>query len=232
MKVSSGYKSLLFITCLIIIVFCGCSRYQYIGVDSKLYQNEKKEFVNETDTVILKYTFAGENLPVTISIYNKLQQPVYIDLTRSTVVMNNIQLQDVFYREGQNGFIAPLSYLTLIGNPIVNQLIDVNTLDTSTKKPMETSTGTIFTYDEKTTPLYFRSILAISPNEDYSNPTFFDYSFWVSSVLQTMDGPGTITYNPSNQFYIRKNTGFGKFLGWTTLSALVIIGLSLPGQGY
>jgi hypothetical protein len=232
MRISAGYKSLLLITSLSIIVFCSCSRYQYIGVDSKLYQNEKKEFVNENDTVILKYTFAGENLPVTISIYNKLLQPVYIDLTRSTVVLNNIQLQDVFYREGQSGFIAPLSYVTLTSNPIMSQFIDVSSKDTFTKKPMETSTGTIFTYDEKTTPLYFRSILALSPNEDYSNPTFFDYSFWVSTVLQTIDGPGSITYNPLNQFYIRKNTGFGKFLGFTTLSALVIIGLSVPGQGY
>jgi len=64
-----------------------------------LYQNEKKEFVIENDTALLKYTFAGENFPITISIFNKLLQPLYVDLGRSTVIINNFQINDPFYHD-------------------------------------------------------------------------------------------------------------------------------------
>ena len=64
----------------IILIFTGysCSQYQYISINSNLNHNEEKEFINENDTVLIKYTFADENIPLIITIYNKLQQPIYI----------------------------------------------------------------------------------------------------------------------------------------------------------
>lgn len=230
MKVSLTSKSLLFLLYISIIILTGCSRYQYISINSNLYQNEQKEFINENDTVMIKYTFAGENLPITISIFNKLLQPLYVDLGRSTVIINNLQINGTFYRDGQIDFIAPLSYVTLTSNPLKDQFISVNPEDSLTNLTINTVEGKLRSFNVETTPLYFRSILALTPNEDYSYPTFYDYSFWVSDILQTMNSPASITYKPSNRFYIRKKTGFGKSFGWIVLSALVILRLSLPGQ--
>jgi len=223
-------KSLPFLSCICIIILSGCSRYQYISINSNLYQNEKKEFVIENDTALLKYTFAGENFPITISIFNKLQQPIYVDLGRSTVIINNFQINDPFYHDGQIDFIAPLSYVTLTSNPLKDQFINVNPQDSLEGVPIATILGKNHSFNEKTTPLYFRSILALTTQEDYTYPAFFDYSFWVSDILQTMTSPASMTYKPSNQFYIREKTGFGKSFGWIVLAALVIVRLSLPGQ--
>ena len=81
------------------IMVAGCNRYQYMYVSSHLDQNEKKEFILENDTVQIKYSFTGENFPLTITLYNKLSQPIYIDLERSTVVMNNMQIAARFTRK-------------------------------------------------------------------------------------------------------------------------------------
>jgi hypothetical protein len=88
-----------------------------------------------------------------------------------------------------------------------------------------------YSYNEGSTPLFFRSILALTTNEDYSAPTYFDYSFWASDIIQTSAGPALMAYNPPNQFFIRRETKSGNFLGWTAIIAtLVILITLLPGH--
>jgi len=174
---------------LFMIMLSGCSRYQYMYVSSNLDQNDKKEFIVENDTVQIKYSFTGENFPLTITLYNKLRQPIYIDLERSTVVINNIQIAGPFYRENQISFVAPLSFATLYSNPLKDQLIELNPKDSSIHEVTQINIGKLYSFDEATTPVYFRIILALTVNDDYSYPTFFDYSFWVSDILQTTTVP-------------------------------------------
>jgi hypothetical protein len=216
-----------------LIVVTGCSKYQYVFVDSHMYRNEKKEFITETDTVMLKYTFSGENFPINLTIYNKLQQPLYIDWGRSVVIINNIQMDGSFYRDGQVSFIAPLSYVNVTSNKLLNQFINIPQKEMQKYVILTGSgnTGKKYSFDEKSTPLFFRSVLALTTNEDYSAPTFFDYSFWVSDVIQAAVGPKSITYNAPNQFYIQKSTGFGTFMGWTGLiAAIILLGAVSSGE--
>jgi len=206
-----------------IILLSGCSSYQYMSVNSYLEQNESQEFIFENDTIQLKYSFPGENLQITILLFNKLRQPLYLDLERSTVVINNYQVENPFDPEGQVNFIAPLSYAKIISYPLSDQMIKLNPKDSLIEKTTLNNVGRIYSYNEETTPLYFRIILAITANDDYSSPTFFDYSFWVSDILQTSTGPKSMKYNPSNQFYVGKTTGFGKVLGWTGVILLLFL---------
>ena len=60
------------------LLLSGCSKFQYVYIDSHLQQNEKKEFTTENDTVMIKYSFAGKDFPITLTIFNKLNQPLYI----------------------------------------------------------------------------------------------------------------------------------------------------------
>ena len=206
-----------------LILLAGCSRYQYMYVSSHLDQNDKKEFIVENDTVQIKYSFAGENFPLTITLYNKLRQPIYIDLERSTVVMNNMQIAGPFYRENQISFVAPLSFATLYSNTLKDQPIELNPKDTSIHEVTKNKLGIVYSFDEATTPIYFRIILALTVNDDYSYPTFFDYSFWVSDILQTSAGPKSMPDKPSNQFYIEKTTSFGIMSGWVGVIGLTLL---------
>ena len=208
---------------LFVIMLSGCSRYQYMYVSSNLDQNDKKEFIVENDTVQIKYSFTGENFPLTITLYNKLRQPIYIDLERSTVVINNIQIAGPFYRENQISFVAPLSFATLYSNPLKDQLIELNPKDSSIHEVTQINIGKLYSFDEATTKVYFRIILALTVNDDYSYPTFFDYSFWVSDILQTTTGPKSMPDKPSNQFYIGKPTGFGIVSGWAGILGITVL---------
>jgi hypothetical protein len=210
-----------------ILLMSACSRFQYASVDSYLPKNDSGEYVVENDTVLIRFSFAGQNLSLSVDIYNKLRQPVYLDLERSLIVLNDEQISGSFYGENQISFIAPLSNAGITSVPLRDKLFEINEKDQSLQKTIVVNEGTNYSYDINNTPLYFRVILAISPNENYSMPTFFDYSFWVSDILQSMGGPKTISQKPSNMFYIKKATGFGNVIFWTAVITVLLIGGAL-----
>jgi hypothetical protein len=183
---------------------CSCSRYQYVFVDSHLNRNDKKEFITENDTVQIKYSFAGENFPIIINIFNKLQEPIYIDWSRSVIVMNHNQITGSFDHEGQISFIAPNSTVKIYSNRLKDTFFNLNINDPAAKISITSGSisGTRYQFDEKSTPLSFRSILALTTHEDYSFPTFFDNSFWISDIIES---GSESTTNSMNQFFIRKN---------------------------
>jgi hypothetical protein len=213
------------------LLLSGCSKFQYVFIDSHLHQNEKKEFITENDTVMIKYSFAGENFPITLTILNKLNQPLYIDWDRSVVVINNLQANGPFYHENQANFIAPLSSVIVTSNQLRSEFIKVEQNDPGTKfcLPGGGASGMKYSFDEKTTPLFFRNILALTTNEDYSIPTFFDYSFWVSDIFQTSAGSSSMPYAPLNRFLIRKTTAAGNIMGWTALISVTILAAAIGG---
>jgi hypothetical protein len=215
------------------LVLTGCAQYQYVFVDSHLRQNDKKEFIKENDTVTILYSFVGENFPVTLTITNKLQQPLYIDWDRSVAVINDVQVDSPFNNEGQVGFIAPLSSVTISGNSLRSQFIELDPNDPRIKVEMTGGSmkGVKYTYTENSTPLFFRTVLALTTNENLSIPTFYDYSFWVSDIVESASEPNSVTYNPQNKFFIKKESKSGKIFGWTVLLATsLILGGLTSGQ--
>jgi len=73
------------------LLFCfSCTTFQYVTVSSSgVAKNDRNEFVVENDSLRLVYNFSGFNGPIKISIYNKLDVPVYIDWQRSAVIEND-----------------------------------------------------------------------------------------------------------------------------------------------
>jgi hypothetical protein len=197
-------KCLLFSSFIFIIILSGCSRYQYISINSNIPQTENKDFVIENDTVIIRYTFAGQGLPLIMTLYNKLLQPVYIDYSRSTVIINNYQKEGAVFNEGEPGFIAPRSYVKLKSVPLRVAFFNPGSQDTIKKVVFGSKTGKKHTYNEESTPFFFRSILALTTYEDYIYPTFFDYSFWVSDVIESRSKPASIKDLQPNQTYIKR----------------------------
>lgn len=70
------------------IVLSGCSTYQYAALDSELEKDENSAFINENDTVKILYSFTGRNCPVTIQVFNKLQKAIYIDWSKSAIILD------------------------------------------------------------------------------------------------------------------------------------------------
>lgn len=76
---------------LVLVAAClaSCSQYQYLTLNSsQLTKNDKHQFVFENDTVRLIYDFNGEGGPISINIFNKSSQPLYINWKKSAIIRN------------------------------------------------------------------------------------------------------------------------------------------------
>jgi len=228
--------NLYFLGFIIIIVMTGCSQYQYLTISSDINKNEKNEFINEDDTASIKYTFNGENCPIKIGIYNKLQQPIFVDLGQSCVIVDgkkNAYLNDNIIERVT--FIPPLSYIDLPVITIKSIFFNLGSMDSLTKSISHNQNGQVdlktHLFEEKNTPLYFRSYLTLSTHEDFASVRYFDTSFWISGIAQSTYSPSSLGYEPSNQSYLRRTTGFGTIMGCTALVGLLfLIGLTNSGN--
>src|SRR6187402_1014325 len=73
---------------LILSGLTGCMKYQYATVHSNLNQTQNKEFISENDSVKVVYDFNGRDLPVYLTVYNKLDRPLYIDWKISSLIID------------------------------------------------------------------------------------------------------------------------------------------------
>lgn len=69
-----------------ILLCAACTQYQYITLNSDVYRQDDQHFVWENDTVSIQYIFSGAYCPLTVHIYNKMGQPLYVDWKKSAVV--------------------------------------------------------------------------------------------------------------------------------------------------
>ncbi len=72
---------------LLLILISGCTRYQYIAITGDTPQNKQQNFVVENDTARIVYSFRGMNFPVTVEVYNKLNIPLYVDWSKSALIV-------------------------------------------------------------------------------------------------------------------------------------------------
>ena len=82
----------LFVFAALLLGLSACSSYYYSMLNSNDpvgEKNERGDFVQENDTVRISYRFWGENAPVTITIYNKLDEPLYVDWAKLTITLKS-----------------------------------------------------------------------------------------------------------------------------------------------
>lgn len=81
-------KKLLIICLAATALLSACSTYQMNTVRSTNTTLDEKtgEFKLENDSVRIVYSFAGQNAPIHMDIYNKLTEPVYVDWERSALI--------------------------------------------------------------------------------------------------------------------------------------------------
>jgi len=77
----------------LIIGLSSCSSYYYSILDSddwEGYKNRQGDFVQENDSVRISYSFSGEDAPVYIAVYNKTDVPLFVDWTRSGIIIDDV----------------------------------------------------------------------------------------------------------------------------------------------
>lgn len=96
-------KTIAYLAGMMSMLFClsGCSSYYYSTLSSNDQyggSDENNDFVQENDSVRISYCFYGENAPISISIYNKLEQPLFVDWQRSALIIDDVATS---YYQGQ-----------------------------------------------------------------------------------------------------------------------------------
>ena len=220
------------ITAFVLLFLSGCAEYQYVTVDSGLDKADKQQYYYENDSLRINYTFAGPDFKVTTTVFNKMDQPLYVDWQKSAVVLDSQQMDDAYKINGLDGFIAPHSNLSVTSNILIDQFFNVRATNHEEGKGSENAnerTGHAIQYSDSVSPMHVRSILALTSNNDLSDPIYFDSPFYVSGIKKTFSGPLSTQELPQNQFYLKRETGFGKFMGWTGALALILALAALGG---
>lgn len=72
-----------------LLTLSACSTYQYMTLDSpQLQKNDKNQLILENDTLRLTYNFEGKGGPISIHIYNKTDQPLFVNWKKSALIRN------------------------------------------------------------------------------------------------------------------------------------------------
>jgi len=75
---------------LILLAFSSCTSYQYLTLDSpEVQKNDKKEFSWQNDTLRLTYNFHGEGGPVSLTVFNKTDKPLYVNWKKSALIRDS-----------------------------------------------------------------------------------------------------------------------------------------------
>ena len=84
-------KKLLIIPLAAMTLLSACSTYQMSTLSSTNTAHDEKTglFKLENDSVKIQYSFAGKNAPIQLNIYNKLNEPLYIDWERSAMILDD-----------------------------------------------------------------------------------------------------------------------------------------------
>ncbi len=85
---AAGFNYVLSSAVLILLILSSCSQYQYITINGNTHPNNEQKFVAENDTAKIVYSFNGANFPVTVEVFNKLNKPLYVDWTKSALIID------------------------------------------------------------------------------------------------------------------------------------------------
>jgi hypothetical protein len=79
----------LILSAALLLTLSACSTYQYMTIDSQqLKKTPQNQFSLENDTLRLTYNINGKGGLLTISIYNKTDQPLFVNWKKSALIRN------------------------------------------------------------------------------------------------------------------------------------------------
>ena len=76
-----------------ILSLASCTSYNYITMDSSdVPLDRSKAFLWETDTITVAYQFGGEGGQMTVTVFNKSNQPLFVNWKKSAVIRDGMMV--------------------------------------------------------------------------------------------------------------------------------------------
>lgn len=219
-------KTLFFIPILSFMLMSSCTSYQYVTLSGNLPQGESNDFYVENDSVLVWFSFDGQYEPVTLEINNKLSKPVYVDWSKSSIIINGesynynpVNIVDI---------IPPQAYITRTPANLSWTPYELPDKEQGTKVQLMSGYNTYsarrYDFEPEQTPLAFRCFLSLSTDEAFSAPFFIDSDFWVSAITTTTQAEPSAFQRLGNQFYLSQATNAGIAMsGLGTVSLLLLL---------
>lgn len=229
---------------LILAVCSSCSVYQYNVLESDIPGNADEPFTMENDTLRLRYSFPKGQ--ATIEILNKSKNPLYIDWSRSAMIVDGKSSQywtdqstvELTTREYKAQLSRNLSYTTgVISHTSPITFIPPNAEVTHApfnilyqSQPAVRYKRDEQEYTSESSPLKFRSYLFLSFDQDFTHPITPDHTFWLSERRQTTE---PIPFKPRQNSYSGSvlTKGGGAVIGvLAVIAAIPLVALYVAAQ--
>lgn len=201
----------------LIFLFTSCSSTFYYSTLNTANEYVKKvdngDFLIETDSLWIAYCFKGENAPMQITIFNKLDEPLFVDWEHSALIIDSIPYpytgaEAMLYESDslstksdyihaiENGDIemsenistippnTMLSNIPLYLNPNLSKL-DKKLFKNGSMSDKYGDTKKIdrADFDEQNSPFKFKSLLTIYARE--GNAMQFEQDFFLTNQIKT-----------------------------------------------
>lgn len=190
-----------------------CAKYQYFTIDSHLPKKSNGVMAHEDDALIIQYSFT-ENGHLNVDIQNKQEHLIYIDWTRSSIIVDDTSIP--FYSTKQqlkgrtetidffdtgiestnfNGtitgspnrsYIPPKARITKTFDRLPIQFMKLKGYYSYEKHTVGYNNFKRYSFSEQDSLGYFRSYLYVNNNEDDVQPDTYDHSFWISGINESL----------------------------------------------
>ena len=210
-------------------IISSCAQYQYMMVSSdQLPKNSQQEFIAESDTAKITYRFNGKDGAVSITIHNKLAEPLEIDWRKSaliiqgeaksyfssTIRMNgtaridtipqpSAQLSGVLVMNEPVEFIPPNASFTRVPLNLSVNSFTGSSLETQQKQTYQISPEVsakyrMLQFNAQESPFNFRSYLSFKTGKS-EKEFFVEHRFFVSEIWQSNTPPDQFPPKFTNQ---------------------------------
>lgn len=195
--------------CLVLQFSCTNSIYHVASVQSEQVRLINRDFVYENDCLKVIYNLWEPGGRMRFLVFNKTDQPLYIDWSKSFLELNGTKTAysqlpkgtttDTVHYVYQNTFvepyrvtahnnqrteIAPQMYVAMADIPIQQPVLHRKTKES------------LFTYTQANAPLQLKHQLAYLTDNNLTNPQIVAHSFWIDKIEVVRIGKLTRLYGP------------------------------------
>lgn len=215
---------------------------------------ENGDFLLETDSLWIAYCFKGNGAPIQITVFNKLDVPLYVDWGKSALIINDMAMtyagkemkySEEWYEYGRDISVSSADNITFIPpNTMISETplyLSPNFEHINKKAYRKSRMGTHYKesvtvqridYIEEDSPLKFKSYLTIYAQPE--KPMTFKQDFYIANIIKATGlKPAELAGNMAERgdfLYVEKpanNTAL-----YTTLTVVTVTGLAVVGLLY
>lgn len=220
------------------LAFSSCATTYYCATmntnDAETVKNEYGEFLIESDSLDVAYSFYGENAPITVAVINKSSRPIYVDWSQSGLIIENVSsvylepqqkdqtkhsnLVDFNYFLNHSDVMSYLKPHSSHSQQILElsgfnfQNIEDNLYEnwyTEADSRGQNKIHNTIRYTEEDSPIYLRTFLTIYEDSMHvDDGYYYEIDFYVSELVKIKDSSpnsiAAIKLQRGDSFYVKE----------------------------